>query len=141
MQIAANLEKRGIKNIIVYLLDTILSDDNSSAVTDLTLPFTEEEIFDFDYIRDLTLADQKMAMQSLSCNLNHTQIVLLQAMLNPDDSLREQTELQSQIDRIKHFLQKPEQLHVVKMFNSNHVNILKDEALVLNIFNYSKNDC
>ncbi len=146
LEIATILEQRGVKNISVFLLDSVLNDDR---LDELRTEPTNEELaliaekagnigVHTGHYKDYFMAQTQLVRSPISKKLIYTQAVLFKAMLSDDISKNKNSELTNEyiqtleFNHINYTLTNPqEQLEVVKMNNVHHFSILKEENLLV----------
>ncbi|RNA62608.1 amino acid adenylation domain-containing protein [Chryseobacterium nematophagum] len=144
LEIAAELESRGNKKIMVYLLDTILqaldpelmkldffySDKDLSEK--LQIPINSN---DFVHIKNVLRAEAMLSKQNISNKLRFTKTILLKAMIKGDkESQLITTEYIQELNynNVDRILENLEQLMVYPV-NESHKDILKAEYTIINI--------
>jgi amino acid adenylation domain-containing protein len=141
LEMASILEKRGRKNIEVYLVDTILNFDAAVQESDKMDEVYQSEYlkqgFDQAYI-DNTLkafkAEDRLSLDAPSGKLNHTQITLFKAgiVLNSEgeivenDSILQSTEMI--VDTISEFTSN--EVSTILFENRHHWNILEEKQKI-----------
>ncbi|MDB5014987.1 MAG: hypothetical protein JWQ25_3189, partial [Daejeonella sp.] len=141
LEIAALLEKRGVKNSIVYALDTLINDDFVKKLSISQGETEMEELFkaaglmpaDYQQHKDLYHTESRMMNQPVSKKLEYTKVTLFKAMLFDGESKSANRNLfvnylkNKPDNNMASVLHSAEQLQVLQMPESNHWNILKDE--------------
>ncbi|AWM81282.1 hypothetical protein DKL61_13545 [Gammaproteobacteria bacterium ESL0073] len=131
LEMASILESKGVTDIKVYLLDTILI---GSAEQDKVAPPTDERIkemikdytgLDFEAAKAVLLTENKLINQQVSTSLNSTEIVLFRATL----SNREKHEAVEK--RYTQMLTNQAQLTIVNLDHSSHDDLLEQEPTVI----------
>lgn len=128
LEIAAILETRGVTDIQVYLLDTILNDKDKAiqvaAPTDQEIKVITKDYqgIDFESVKTLLLTENKLINQSISHRLKYTHITLFKAMLSNQDRQ------ESALYNYEMVITQSQQLSIIKMHHSTHDNILEKEA-------------
>lgn len=131
LEMASILESKGVTNIKVYLLDTILIGD---AVEDKVAPPSDEKIkeiikdytgLDFEAAKALLLTENKLVNQSISTPLNHTQIVLFRAMLSNQEKHKAVQQ------RYENLIANQTQLSIINLEHSGHDDLLEKEPQLI----------
>jgi amino acid adenylation domain-containing protein len=146
LEIAAILESRGLKDIRLFLLDTIISDERLHTLsTDLTeeeLAYVRNQIGNvFEHTEQCNryLAAQiDLSRQQVSRRLRCTKVILFKAML-PDSIFKSESALLNkahtlslEANNVEHCLETPDDLlQVVKLEKADHYNLLKEEDIIL----------
>ena len=147
LEIASILEQRGCNKINIYLLDTILYDDNLSLDDDMIKKIREEEKasltakgYDRLYIEKFLAhidIEHNLFKQQISFNLNSSKIILFKAMLdgtiieiNTSKNLYNYC-LALKYNNIDKIVTKKSNIKVVKLYNAHHGNILNQESLLV----------
>ena len=141
LEIASILERKGHKNITVYLLDTYIAnkDIESTETNKLEdIKFKEYMIgegYDKSYV-DKVIAnlptERKLYFQAISSKLKYTDILLFKANLE-DTRMTEidrRNVLNSKYNNIDKVISSLSQIKVKKMLNSHHGNILYEEEFL-----------
>ncbi|CAA7196039.1 Dimodular nonribosomal peptide synthase [Chryseobacterium potabilaquae] len=142
LEIAAELEKRGHKNITIYLLDTLikysdlelmktssLSDEQLSQ--ELQVPIDSNH---FVHMKDVLRAEFMISEQNISTQLKYTKVILLKAMLGEDNQSESAVEYIQQLiyNNVDKVLKNNDLLSVYSI-NASHMNILKEEQAIIDI--------
>jgi poly(3-hydroxyalkanoate) synthetase len=147
LTIAATLESRGVTDIKVYLLDTVLEDFDydtelfsqeriEEQIKESEMYYGDIENYELK-ARSFLLAEHKLNGQSIGIKLQDTQVVLFKALMleerkQEDEAMRAVIGISD--NGIKQVLNRASQLKIINMPYVNHQNILQDEVtLVLEI--------
>lgn len=131
LEIAAILESRGITDIKVYLLDTIINNKEKGVEVAMC---SDEEIrkitdkydgLDFDTVKRLLVTENNITNQNLSHKLVSTKVLLFKALLNNKDWN------ESNMYLLDNVLQNMNLLNVVKIEDATHDNILDHENIIV----------
>lgn len=154
LELAAVLEQRGYKNINLYLLDVFLADEKYKEIEkemkdkitiesklDLHRSLMLSQGYDSNYIERVMAnidTENKLSRDRISRKLKYAKILLFKAMLKDNrfnDSSNQLDSLHSYISRLEfNNLEKvvtdPRSIHVIKVFEAHHSNILEFEELI-----------
>jgi thioesterase domain-containing protein len=141
LEIAAILENTGVKDIRLYLLDTIINDDRldslNGELTQEELSYVSSQIGNIlgstENCRRYLVAQRDLIRQRISRRLRHTRVTQFKAMLpdavipTEDAKLTTAHVLTLQANNVELCLESPqEQLQVVRLENADHYNLLKE---------------
>ncbi|CAA7392230.1 Linear gramicidin synthase subunit D [Chryseobacterium fistulae] len=140
LELASELEKRGHKNITVYLLDTILRASDPELMKLYSFPSDEKlcEEFqvqinseDFNRMKNLLWIGSMMSGEDISTKLRFTEAVLLKATVQED---QESSEYMQQLasNNVDKVLEYPNQLKVYPV-NTSHQGLIKEEQVIIDI--------
>ena len=131
MEIASILEARGIKDITIYLLDTIVHDKTKGKQVEM---FTDEEItkmiekydgLQFYDAKKLLSIENKLTNQILSTKLKNSKVVLFKAMLNNEEwNESNRYYMDSVMENTNH-------LKVVQIHDATHDQLLDRQEIII----------
>jgi amino acid adenylation domain-containing protein len=141
LEIAYILESRGIKNIKIYLLDTVIIDPilNNLLQTCYNDKVIYEEIhnikkynLNLDNINNWVTAEESIANQTLSGKLKYTKIILFKSTLGDTKISQEANEYIKNLkyNNLENFIDS-NQINVIFIPNSNHSDIIKREDEII----------
>ena len=145
LEIASILEKRGISNINIYLLDSVydnlqvlnLSIEKNEMDYLIKNELSPREVTNIKKIIETMDIESKFIKQDISSKLKHTKTLLFKAMvdykltgnINVDQYFKNQIDLKD--NNIPSTLLNPEQFQMIKAQNASHLSIIEEEELIL----------
>lgn len=136
LEIASILEVRGVTDIKVYLLDTIVNDKSRGIQVPMHTDDDIKKIIEkydglqFDAAKKLLTAENRITNQSISQKLKHSEVVLFKAMLNNQDRN------ESNMYYMDSVLQNLNSLEVIKIDDATHDALLdREDILIKRIMN------
>jgi amino acid adenylation domain-containing protein len=142
LEIAAALEAKGIKNIKLYLLDSFITDESSTELSDEVQlkelieggreMYANLENYE-DRVIDFFNAQKQLSAMPISAKLSHTQIILFKAMLKPTGAIGQDGRSGNELkyNKVDLVVKNLNQLSVVQMHDVDHANLLNDEETLL----------
>ena len=147
LEIAAILEKKGYRDITVYLLDTFIPDKNITILKNkntklMNLKIKNQMIqdgYDISYVDKIISnlkTERKLSNHLISSKLQHTNILLFKAMVKDlrfeeDNNNKQENILPIEYNHIDKIISSSTQLKLIKMYKVHHWNILKDEKIII----------
>ncbi len=136
LQIASILESKGAENINVFLLDTLLMNDNLK-LESLILAQRKEELQKIETNKDIYESEMEIFSQKISRKLQKTKVTLFKAqIMDPSYSEDLKTILKSlKYNNIENVVMNTSNLEVVDLKYSSHDNLIKDALIVEHVKN------
>ncbi|MBW8684661.1 non-ribosomal peptide synthetase [Chitinophaga rhizophila] len=142
LEIAAILEQRGVKDIRVFLLDTVLPDGDELLVS-LTNTIAGNSLPSDTYEAGVL----QLGNQPLSARLRHTRVILLKAMQKSEAPLIHASEALDALtdhvlalpdNNIRNVLADPANFELIQLHDVHHENILTDISAILQVMRSNK---
>ncbi|WP_186644141.1 non-ribosomal peptide synthetase [Fluviispira vulneris] len=146
LEIASILEKRGEKNIYVYLLDSFCYDkyiiDNKLSL-DVFMEYAEHEFIkkDFDKVVENYDIENKFLDQKISSTLKFSKVLLFKAMKNKGNSGNRKLDLYLEYllnlkeNNIPSILSSRNQFKIVHANSATHLSIIQEETFIIDEIN------
>ncbi|KAB8033633.1 non-ribosomal peptide synthetase [Fluviispira multicolorata] len=146
LEIASILEKRGEKNIFVYLLDSFCYDEyiiENKLSLDVFMKYAEHEFIkkDFDKVIENYEIENKFLDQKISSTLKFSKILLFKAMKNKGNSGNKKLELYLEYllnlkeNNIPSILLNKNQFKIVHANTATHLTIIQEEKFIIDEMN------
>ena len=143
LEIASILEKKGVKDIFIYLLDSYCYDEyliNNKINLDVFIKYMESEYIneDFDKVIENYEIENGLLDQKISSTLKYSKILLFKAMKNKgnyknkelENYLEYMTNLSE--NNVSNILSNKNHFKIIKADNASHLTIIQEEYLIIN---------